>query len=74
VKALVGDLDRVARIVKVMAFVNCPAGYEALDTIVDGASGVLVALYGDRGRHARSIVTGGLPSNVSVEIELIAEL
>jgi enamine deaminase RidA (YjgF/YER057c/UK114 family) len=72
VKAVVGDLDRVTRIVKVMGFVNCVDGYERLDPIIDGASDLLRTLFGERGVHVRSVVAnGGLPSNVSVEIELI---
>lgn len=75
VKAVAGDLDRVARIVKVMGFVNCPPGYEQLDEIIDGASDLLRTLFGERGVHVRSLVANGsLPSNVSVEIELIAEV
>ena len=75
VKAVVGDLERVARIVKVVGFVNCPSGYTQLAKIVDGASDLLRTLFGERGMHARSVVAnGGLPSNVSVEIELIVEV
>lgn len=75
VKAVAGDLDRVARIVKVMGFVNCVHGYERLGPIIDGASDLLRTLFGERGVHVRSVVAnGGLPSNVSVEIELIVEV
>jgi enamine deaminase RidA (YjgF/YER057c/UK114 family) len=74
VKAVVGDLERVARIVKVVGFVNCPSGYTQQAEIIDGASDLLRTLFGERGMHARSVVAnGGLPSNVSVEIELIVE-
>jgi enamine deaminase RidA (YjgF/YER057c/UK114 family) len=75
VKAVVGDLDRVARVVKVMGYVNCVRGYDRLDLIIDGASDLLRDLFGDRGAHVRSVVVnGGLPSNVSVEIELVVEV
>lgn len=75
VKAVVGDLERVTRIVKVMGFVNAAPGYERLDEIIDGASHLLRALFGERGVHARSVVaSGSLPSNVSVEIELVVEV
>ena len=75
VKALVGDLDRVARVVKVFGFVNCRPDYERLPEIINGASDLLVKLWGERGVHARSAVAmGSLPSNVSVEIELIVEV
>jgi enamine deaminase RidA (YjgF/YER057c/UK114 family) len=75
VKAVAGDLERVARIVKVMGFVNCVQGYERLDPIIDGASDLLRKLFGERGVHVRSVVANGsLPSNVSVEVELIVEI
>jgi enamine deaminase RidA (YjgF/YER057c/UK114 family) len=75
VKAVVGDLERVARVVKLVGYVNCVHGYERLDAIVDGGSDLLRALFGERGVHARSVVANGsLPSNVSVEIELIAQI
>jgi enamine deaminase RidA (YjgF/YER057c/UK114 family) len=75
VKALVGDLDRVGRIVKVTGFVNCARGYDQLDPIIDGASDLLRKLFGDRGAHVRSVIANGaLPSNVSVEIELFVEV
>ena len=75
VKAVVGDLDRVARIVKVTGYVNCVRGYDQLDPIIDGASALLQDLFGERGTHVRSVVANGsLPSNVSVEIELLVEV
>jgi enamine deaminase RidA (YjgF/YER057c/UK114 family) len=75
VKALVGDIDHVARIVKLMGFVNCVRGYDRLDPIIDGASHLLRHLFGERGAHVRTVVAnGGLPSNVSVEIELLLEV
>lgn len=75
VKAVAGDLDRIVQIVKVVGFVNSPPGYERLDPIIDGASDLLRNLFGERGVHVRSVVANGsLPSNVSVEIELIVEI
>jgi enamine deaminase RidA (YjgF/YER057c/UK114 family) len=74
VKAVVGDLERVARVVKLVGYVNCVHGYERLDPIIDGGSDLLRALFGERGLHVRSVLaSGSLPSNVSVEIELIVE-
>ena len=75
VKLLVGDLERVARVVKVVGFVNCVEGYERLSEIVDGASDLLEMLFGARGRHVRSTIgLRALPSNVSVEIELVVQV
>jgi enamine deaminase RidA (YjgF/YER057c/UK114 family) len=75
VKAVVGDLEQIARIVRMMGFVNCAPGYDRLEPIIDGASDLLRALLGERGVHARSVLaSGSLPSNVSVEVELIVEV
>lgn len=69
-----GDLDRVYRIVKLMGFVNSAPGFSQQHVVMDGASGLLVSLFGDRGVHARSSVgVAELPMNIAVEVELIAE-
>jgi enamine deaminase RidA (YjgF/YER057c/UK114 family) len=70
-----GDLDRVRRIVKVFGMVNSAPDFEAHGQVINGASDLFVALFGDRGRHARSSVgMAQLPRNASVELELIAEI
>jgi len=75
VKLVVGDLERVARVVKVVGFVNCVEGYERLSEIIDGASDLLEKVFRERGRHARSTIgLRALPSNVSVEIELVVQV
>ncbi len=73
-KATVGSLDSVRRIVKVTAWV-CPApGFVEPHVVVNGASDLLVEVLGDVGRHARAAVTAPeLPFGVPVEVELIAE-
>ena len=69
-----GDLDRVKRIAKVMGFVNSAPGFNQQHVVMDGASGLLVSLFGERGVHARSSVgVAELPMNIAVEVELIAE-
>jgi enamine deaminase RidA (YjgF/YER057c/UK114 family) len=69
-----GDLDRVGRIVKVVGFVNSAPGFNQQHVVMDGASGLLVSLFGERGVHARSSVgMAELPMNIAVEVELIAE-
>lgn len=74
-KAEVGDLAKVKRIVRVGGFVACPAEFTAQPKVVNGASDLLVAVFGDQGRHARAAVgVGSLPAGVPVEIELIAEV
>jgi enamine deaminase RidA (YjgF/YER057c/UK114 family) len=75
VKQAVGSLDRVKRVVKVLGFVNCVEGYDQQPAAINGASDLLERLFGEAGRHARSAVgLRALPSNVSVELELIVEV
>ena len=74
-KGVIGDLDRVTRIVKVFGMVNCTPDFGDQPKVINGASDLLVKLYGERGRHARSAVgMVTLPRNISVEIEMIAEV
>ena len=71
----IGDLDRVKRVVKLLCMVNCTPEFGDQPKVANGASDLLVALYGDRGRHARSAVgMGSLPGNNCIEIEMIVEL
>lgn len=72
--ALGGDLDRVVRIVKLLGFVNSAPGFGDQPKVVNGASDFLVAVFGDKGRHARSAVGASLPFGVAVEIEGIFEV
>lgn len=70
-----GDLDRVVRIVKLGAFVNCIDSFPGQPAIVNGASDLMVAVFGDKGKHSRSAVgTNGLPLNVPVEIDALVEI
>jgi enamine deaminase RidA (YjgF/YER057c/UK114 family) len=72
-KAELGDLGRVLRILKVTGYVASAPGFTQQPQIVDAASNVLVVAFGDAGRHARSAVgVAELPRGVPVEIELIA--
>jgi enamine deaminase RidA (YjgF/YER057c/UK114 family) len=73
--ALGGDLDRVKRCVKLGGFVNCEAGYPDQPKVVNGASDLMVAVFGDAGRHARFAVgTNALPFNCAVEVEAVFEI
>jgi enamine deaminase RidA (YjgF/YER057c/UK114 family) len=73
-KAALGDLDRVARIVKLMGFVNGVPGFVNQPSIINGASDLMVEVFEEKGKHARSAVgAGGLPFNVAVEIEAVIE-
>jgi enamine deaminase RidA (YjgF/YER057c/UK114 family) len=73
--AVGGDLDRIKRIVKVVGFVNGVPDFADHPKVVNGASDLLVEIFGDKGRHARSAVgSGSLPVNVAVEVEAVAEI
>jgi enamine deaminase RidA (YjgF/YER057c/UK114 family) len=73
-KAALGDLDRVTRVAKLGAFVACAAGFTDQPKVVNGASDLMVEVFGEAGRHARSAVgTNALPLGVAVEIDAIIE-
>ena len=70
-----GDLDRVKRIVKLLGFVNCTPTFSEQPKVINGASDLMVEVFGEKGRHARSAVGApALPFNLSVEVEAIAEI
>jgi len=70
-----GDLDRVARVVKVGGFVNCVDGYTEQPEVINGASDLMVQVFGEQGRHSRFAVgTNALPRGVSVEVEAVFEI
>lgn len=74
-KAHVGSLDRVTRILKLLAWVHCVDGFERQPQVINGASDLLVEVFGERGRHARSAVAAhALPMNIAVEIEMVVEV
>lgn len=74
-KAELGELSRVKRIVRVGGFVNSPDDYTRQPVVINGCSDLLVAVFGDAGRHARAAVgVNTLPLGAIVEIELIAEV
>ena len=74
-KDLVGELDRVNRIVKLLCMVNCTPDFGRQPAVANGASDLLVEIFGEKGRHARSAVgMASLPNNVCVEIESIVEI
>ncbi|MBI4775361.1 MAG: RidA family protein [Deltaproteobacteria bacterium] len=73
-KDFLGDLNRVQRIVKVTGFVRSQPEFEQQPQVVNGASDLLVELFGERGKHVRSAVgVAGLPKGVPVEIEMVVE-
>ncbi len=74
-KAELGDLSKVKRIVKVLGMVNCNADFKDHPKVINGFSDLMVEIFGEKGKHARSAVgMGSLPVNMAVEIELIVEI
>jgi enamine deaminase RidA (YjgF/YER057c/UK114 family) len=73
--ALGGDLDRVKRIVKLTGFVNCASDFIDQPKVINGASDLMVAVFGEAGRHARAAVGApSLPLGAAVEIDAVVEI
>jgi enamine deaminase RidA (YjgF/YER057c/UK114 family) len=74
VKSVIGDLDRVTKVVKVVGFVSSAPEFTAQPSVVNGASELLEQIFGDKGIHARSAVgVAVLPLDAPVEVELVVE-
>ena len=75
VKAAVGDLDKVKRVVKLLGMVHCTEDFKEQPKVINGCSDLLVEIFGEIGRHARSAVgMQALPNGIPVEIEMILEV
>ena len=73
--ALSGDLDRVLACVQLRGFVNAPADFKDHPAVIDGASDLLIEIFGDKGRHVRTALgAGSLPRGSSVEVDAIFEV
>ena len=73
-KTRIGDLDKGNRGVKLLCMVNCTPDFGQQPAVANGASDLLVEIFGDKGRHARSAVgMAALPNSVCIEIEMIVE-
>lgn len=71
----IGDLSKVKRFVKVLGMVNCTEGFGDQPKVINGFSDLMVAVFGENGKHARSAVgMYALPNNMPVEIEMIVEI
>ncbi len=74
-KSELGDLNKVKRIVKVLGMVNCYPDFKDHSKVMNGFSDLMVAVFGEKGKHARSAVgMSSLPMNMAVEIEMIVEV
>jgi enamine deaminase RidA (YjgF/YER057c/UK114 family) len=75
VKAAVGDLDKVVRVIRLGGFINSAVGYGDGPKVMNGASDLMVEVFGDKGRHARSTVgVAALPAEAAVEVEGLFEI
>jgi len=75
IKAVVGSLDRVSRCVRLGGFINCRHDFASLPQVMNGASDLMVEVFGDAGRHARSTIgVAQLPLNALVEVEGLFEI
>lgn len=74
-KAKIGDLNKVVKIVKVLGLVNAPPEFTKHPAVINGYTDLMIEVFGDRGRHARSAMgMGSLPWNLACEIETIVEI
>jgi enamine deaminase RidA (YjgF/YER057c/UK114 family) len=74
-KAQVGDLNRVVKVVKVLGMVNAGPSFTEHPKVINGYSDLLIEVFGERGRHARSAVgMGSLPWNIACEVEMIVQV
>jgi enamine deaminase RidA (YjgF/YER057c/UK114 family) len=72
VKAALGSLDKVKRVAQVRGFVNCADGFANQPEVINGASDLIIELFGDKGRHARAAVgANALPRDVATEVEML---
>lgn len=74
-KSALGELDRVERVVKLLGMVNGTPDFLEHPQVINGCSDLMVEVFGEKGRHARSAIgMGSLPNNITVEIEAIVEI
>ena len=74
-KTELGDLNKVKRVVKVLGMVNCTDDFKDQPKVINGYSDFMVAIFGDKGKHARSAVgMNSLPMDIAVEVEVIVEI
>jgi enamine deaminase RidA (YjgF/YER057c/UK114 family) len=70
-----GDLERVIRVVRLGGFVNCIDGFADQPTVINGASDLMVEVFGEKGKHARAAVgVNALPLNAAVEVDALLEI
>ena len=74
-KSALGDLDRISRCVRLGGFINVAPGFSSVALVMNGASDLIVEIFGDKGRHARSTIgVAELPLDSAVEVEAVFEI
>jgi enamine deaminase RidA (YjgF/YER057c/UK114 family) len=74
-KDYLGSLNKVKRVIKVLGMVNCESSFTDQPKVINGYSDLMVAIFGEKGKHARSAVgMNALPGNIAVEVEVIVEI
>lgn len=75
IKLITGSLDEIEEIIKVRGFVNSAPDFEKQPKVIDGASKLLIEIFGDKGKHARTALgTSNLPDNIAVELEMVVKV
>ncbi len=75
IKAVIMDLDRIDRLVRLTGYINCNPDFTKQSQVMDGASDLLVELFGESGRHVRTALgVCSLPLNLPLEIEMVAQI
>jgi enamine deaminase RidA (YjgF/YER057c/UK114 family) len=74
-KSVIGSLDKITRVVQLRGFVNSAPGFERQPEVVNGASELMISLFGEQGQHARAALgTSALPRNIAVELEAVFQV
>ena len=75
IKGAIGDLERIDRVVRLTGYINCAPDFTWQSQVLDGASALLVELFGESGRHVRTALgVSSLPLNLPLEIEMVARI
>ena len=74
IRTLIGSLDNVVRVVKVFGMVNAAPNFDNTPAVIHGCTDLLLEIFGDAGRHARSAIGLTVPMNYAVEIEMVVEV
>jgi len=75
IRSIIGSLNNISRIVQIRGFVNSAPNFHDQSKVVNGASELMIEIFGDTGKHARcALGTNNLPGNIPVEVEMVVEI